>query len=138
VTRLPAVMVDVDGTVALKGDRGIYDLSLVGIDLPNLPVTVTAQALREAGYALIFCSGRKDTARSQTEAWLRAHVGQFEMLLMRARTDDRPDYEVKVDLYRKWIEPDWDVLLVLDDRASVTRAWRSLGLTVLQCAEGDF
>jgi hypothetical protein len=36
--RRKAIMVDVDGTICLKGDRNIYNLTLVGEDLPNLPV----------------------------------------------------------------------------------------------------
>ena len=33
-----AVICDVDGTVALRGDRGPYDYSTVHLDLPNKPI----------------------------------------------------------------------------------------------------
>jgi hypothetical protein len=140
--RRPAVLVDIDGTVCIKHpDRDIYDLSRVGEDLPNVPVVRTVQAVRAAGYALVFCSGRQGTAPSRhaTEAWLRAHVGEFEDLLMRPAGDQRPDDLVKHDLYRAWIEPFYDVLVAFDDRASVTKMWRDrCGLTVCQVAEGNY
>jgi hypothetical protein len=57
---------------------------------------------------------------------------------MRRAGDRRKDWVVKSELYREHIEPRYDVLLVLDDRDQVVRAWRGLGLTVFQVAEGDF
>ncbi|PPK92349.1 hypothetical protein CLV92_11595 [Kineococcus xinjiangensis] len=45
---------------------------------------------------------------------------------------------MKVQLYRKHIEPGCDVLAVFDDRQSVVDAWRAIGLTVFQVAPGKF
>jgi hypothetical protein len=131
-------MVDIDGTICHAADRDIYDLDRVGEDRPNTPVIVAVQALREAGYELVLCTGRRETARRQTESWLAHHLGLFEELFMRGRHDGRPDHEVKLDLYRQEIEPWWDVLAVFDDRQSVVDAWRSIGLTVFQVAPGQF
>jgi hypothetical protein len=57
---------------------------------------------------------------------------------MRPTGDRRKDWVVKSELYRDHNEPRYEVLLVLDDRDQVVRAWRELGLTVFQVAEGDF
>jgi hypothetical protein len=138
VTRRKAVMVDIDGTLTLKGDRDPYKLDTVGEDHPNTPVIEVVRATRAAGYDTLLCSGRRETSRVQTAVWSKFHYGEFEALFMRGQWDGRPDHEVKLDLYRERIEPYWDVLCVFDDRSSVVQAWRSIGLTVMQVAPGDF
>jgi hypothetical protein len=59
-------------------------------------------------------------------------------LHLRSRKDNRPDSVVKMEIYKREIEPRHTVAWVLDDRDQVVRMWRSLGLTVLQVAEGNF
>src|SRR5687767_6710283 len=48
-----AVLVDIDGTVAVMCDRSPYDESLVGDDTPNEPVVAAVRALANAGYAIV-------------------------------------------------------------------------------------
>ena len=62
----------------------------------------------------------------------------YSDLFMRADGDYRADSIVKEEIYHDKIEPVYNVLLVLDDRDSVVKMWRSLGLTCLQVAEGNF
>lgn len=57
---------------------------------------------------------------------------------MRPAGDYRPDQIVKRELYEAHIAGQYDVLFCVDDRNSVVAMWRELGLTCLQCAEGDF
>jgi hypothetical protein len=57
---------------------------------------------------------------------------------MRRRNDNCPDTEVKLGIYKRHIEPHVQVAYVLDDRDAVAAMWRSIGLTVLQVAPGDF
>ena len=83
-------------------------------------------------------SGRKETCRRQTEVWLAVADVPSDALLMRDRYDDRPDVQVKRDLYDRHVRGRYDVLCVLDDRSSVVQGWRDLGLTCLQVAPGDF
>ncbi|MDH2424781.1 hypothetical protein [Sphaerisporangium sp. TRM90804] len=133
-------LVDIDGTLALRGDRGPYDWDRVGEDLPNPPVVAVVQALLQAGHKVAYLSGRKEQCRYQTEVWLCANVGYWddcEGLWMRDDHDNRSDVQVKRGIYRKHFAH-LDVFGVLDDRAGVVAMWRSLGLTVLQVAEGDF
>ena len=42
------------------------------------------------------------------------------------------------ELYRKYIENQYNVIVWLDDRTSVVNHMRSLGLPVWQVASGDF
>lgn len=148
--RPEVVLCDVDGTIAdmgkgLPGRRGPYDWDRVGEDEPIEPIIKLVRILRLAGYPTVFVSGRKEQCRQQTEMWLDTHVGWSQHgflepapLFMRADNDNRPDNEVKLDIYRQHILPTWRVLYVVDDRDQVVRMWRGLGLTVLQVADGAF
>src|SRR5262249_50841178 len=55
-----AFLVDIDGTVAVMGDRSPYDEGRVSEDTPNEPVIRVVRALHRAGYHILFCSGRTD------------------------------------------------------------------------------
>ncbi|MCA1696547.1 MAG: AAA family ATPase [Actinobacteria bacterium] len=138
---LQAFLVDLDGTLALFNGRNPYDESRVIDDLPNRPVIVTVRALMSQGLHPIFMSGRTDGCREDTEAWLGMHVlgyGTPWELHMRAVGDTRPDWQVKLDLFNTHIRDRYGVFLAVDDRQQVVDLWRSLGITCLQCAEGNF
>lgn len=134
-----AILVDLDGTVALRQDRGPYDMTRVGEDLPNKPVIEAVRAMAAAHYTVIFCSGRTEEARMQTEMWLDANYRRpYARLLMRADGDNRADWQVKAEIFDREIRDRYDVTCVFDDRTTVVSMWRSLGLTVFQVADGDF
>lgn len=133
-------LVDIDGTVALHGDRSPYDMTRVSEDTPNEAVIEVLEGLDYAGHRMIFMSGRDTTCRADTEAWLKQHVGVTPLALhMRAAGDTRPDSVVKTELFNKYVRTGpYRVLGVFDDRHAVVQMWRSMGLTVFQVAEGDF
>jgi predicted kinase len=134
-----AVLVDIDGTVALMGDRGPFDEDRVGEDTPNTPVITVVHALRAAGHRIVFMSGRTAGCHTDTVAWLHEHVGgEFDGPFMRAVGDGRKDSVVKAELFDAHVRDVYDVTCVLDDRQQVVIAWRAMGLTVLQVAEGNF
>jgi predicted kinase len=134
-----AVMVDIDGTVALMCGRSPYDETRVHEDTPNAAVIAAVWAMHAAGHAVIFCSGRTAACREATEEWLAEHVAvPYEALHMRAAGDGRKDSIVKVEIFNREIRHKYDVVAVFDDRRQVVDAWRALGLTVFQVAPGDF
>jgi hypothetical protein len=133
------VLVDIDGTVALIGDRSPWNMRAVGQDEPNHAVIAAVRAMHQAGYGVIYCTGRDTTARAATERWLDAHVGvPYLALHMRRFGDSRQDAVVKRDIFHKEIREHFRVIGVFDDRQQVVRMWRELGLTVFQVADGDF
>jgi predicted kinase len=135
----PAVLVDIDGTVALFNGRSPYDMTRVSSDLPNAPVIAAVRAMHAAGHEVVFCSGRSDDCRDETAAWLAEHVGvPYSGLFMREFGDQRRDSVVKSEIFEKEIRSRFHVVGVFDDRQQVVRMWRSLGLTVFQVAEGNF
>jgi predicted kinase len=134
-----AVIVDIDGTVALMSARDPYDESRVGEDRPNVPVIAVVRAMVAAGHRVVFCSGRTAGCRAATEKWLAEHVAvPYDALLMRAVGDTRKDVVVKAELFDAGIRHAYTVVGVFDDRRQVVDMWRSLGLTVLQVAPGEF
>lgn len=134
-----AVLVDIDGTVALMNGRSPYDETRVAEDKPNQPVIEVVWALSAAGHRIVFMSGRSEACREATAEWLAehvaiSHVGPF----MRPAGDTRRDAIVKAELFDRHVRDAYAVVCVLDDRRQVVEMWRAMGLTVLQVAEGDF
>lgn len=138
-----AVMVDIDGTVALHGDRDPYDTSRYHEDTVNIPVVRAVKAMSDAGHAVLMCSGRDAAFRPVTAEWLfenvcKAHHLPYHGLFMRPEGDTRRDDVVKLELFDAHVRDRYTVTCVFDDRDRVVKAWRGIGLTVLQVADGDF
>lgn len=136
----PTYLVDIDGTVALRGERGPFDWDAVGLDRPNQPVIDLLEALDHMGvYQFVFLSGRPEICREATEKWLINHIGvEWGRLFMRDTGDNRPDNVVKQEIFDREIRERYNVVGVFDDRNKVVAMWRSLGLPVFQVADGDF
>ena len=132
-----AVIVDMDGTLALMGDRSPYDVSRCDLDLPNYPVLETVHKLQDSK-TIIIMSGRTDDGKEKTKSWLAKYNVKYQHIYMRAAGDMRKDSIVKQELYEKFIRDKFNVSFILDDRQQVVDMWRGLGLTVFQVAEGDF
>jgi predicted kinase len=157
--KLPkAIMCDLDGTLAIIGDRTPYDATDCDeIDLPNWPVIRCVLAMHEAGVKVMFMSGRDQKYRPETERFIEkycrerggtANFGGVPIpyeLHMRGETapdpaklDMRKDSIIKQELFDKYVAGKYNVLFVLDDRNQVVDFWRSIGLTCFQCAPGNF
>ncbi|MFD2937059.1 phosphatase domain-containing protein [Spirosoma flavum] len=141
--RLPrCVLVDIDGTVAIMGDRSPFDWHRVGVDAPKWPIINLVKALRASDYAIVFFSGRDAVCRTETTAWLE-HYFDWQPadygLFMRQQNDNRKDAIIKQELFDRHIIGRYYVELVVDDRQQVVDMWRrTLGLTCVQVDYGDF
>lgn len=134
-----AILVDIDGTAALKGARSPFDETRVHEDRPNERVIEQVQVYYAAGYRVIFMSGRTEGCRDATEEWLEKNVKvYYDDLFMRPSGDGRKDSVVKAELFDTHVRPYYDVRAVLDDRNQVVDMWRSLGLFCAQVAPGNF
>lgn len=135
-------LVDLDGTVALMGDRSPYDETRVGDDRPNIDVIRVIKALDHVGFPMIFMSGRSAVCRCDTQVWIDRviQLEQRSPLYMRAAGDTRKDAIVKLELFNTHIRnnPHVNVVGVFDDRRQVVDMWRALGLTVFHVAPGEF
>lgn len=132
----PAIIVDLDGTLAELGDRNVFDAARCELDTLNPAVSSVVAALRAANPELqvIACTGRSEKHRDVTVAWLDTHCA-VDLLLMRPDGDQRPDFVVKRELFIEHVEPQFCVSIVFEDRDGVVAMWRDLGLDCFQVAE---
>ena len=134
-----AIICDLDGTLALMNGRNPYDAEKCETDLVNEPIEDILYRYEETGsHTLLLVSGRSETHRPQTERWLRRHAITYQALFMRPEGDSRKDALVKRELYEQHIQGRYNVHFILDDRDQMVEMWRSLGLTCLQVAEGNY
>lgn len=136
-----ALLVDIDGTLAhANGKRGPFDWANVGLDDPDEAVMDVVRTMGVghdgANHKIIVMSGRDEVCRPQTEYWLECHMF-YEKLFMRPEKDMRPDNIVKAELFDKHIRDNYDVRFVIDDRASVVRMWKQMGLKVFNVSGLD-
>lgn len=133
------VLVDIDGTLAHNtSGRSFYDLERIGKDTPDPFVVCIVDALYNYGIEqtgepypkIIILSGREDSCRAETEAWLNKNMIPYDKLYMRKAGDKRPDAVIKEEIYHEYIEPRYAVLGIVDDRPQCVRLWQRLGLRV--------
>jgi predicted kinase len=135
-----AIICDIDGSLAILGDRSPYDAAKSDeVDSPNMPVVETVRLYYEAGYKVIFCSGREDKFEDVTKSFIERCLPGIEyQLFMRKTADFRGDDVVKEEIFNNNIRDNYYVLMVMDDRNRTTIKWREIGLTCFQVAPGDF
>lgn len=133
----PAIICDLDGTLALRGDRGIYEDTKVEVDTVNKPVAFLLSQI-PLDTAIILVSGRRSEHRNLTEAWLAKNRIAYNALFMRPIGDSRRDDIVKEEILHQQIKDKYRVLFVIDDRNRVVSMWRRNGLVCFQVADGDF
>lgn len=135
-----AIIVDIDGTLALMAGRSPYDLSRVHEDDISIAVRNVVKAFYGMGYDILIVSGREGTeqCRALTESWLKYHDVPYSNLWMRTAKDFRNDAIVKQEIFDAHIKDKYEVELVLDDRTRIVDMWRSIGLKCFQVEPGNF
>lgn len=111
-------------------------------DTVNQPVMDTLVKFSDT-HRIVYCSGRPDNWRKETERWLMDKNAPHafcleEQLFMRSRNDSRQDDIVKEILLDFEILTRYSIDFCLDDRDQVVKMLRGRGLTVFQVAEGNF
>lgn len=138
-TLQPAIICDLDGTLAIIDHRNPYDASNCENDGLNEAVAEVLSLFHVKGNKVILLSGRMEKYRVQTESWLKMYHIPYDMLYMRDSEDFRKDSIIKKELYALHIENKFYVNFILDDRNQVVDMWRKeLGLTCFQVNYGDF
>lgn len=126
-----AILVDLDGTLALTGDRGIFDWKSVGVDRVNWIVADIVKMNYDKGNYIILMSGRDSICRRETEEWLKKWNIPYNRLYMRAENDNRKDSIVKLELFDRYVRHNFNVLYAIDDRKQVLQLWNDIGLQTL-------
>lgn len=134
-----AILCDIDGTLALHSSgRGPYDMARCEEDTPNISVLQTLWHHHLDNVNVVLLSGRGEEYREQTVRWLRKYKVPFSNLFMRPEKDFRPDFVVKHELFKFYVEPYFYVTHSLDDRDQVVAIWRQLGLSCHAVNYGKF
>ncbi len=132
-----AIICDIDGTLAILGERSPYDGSKVHLDTLDETIKRILERYCDT-HKIILMSGRSSEFAAATLDWLKLHSIPFHRLWMRHQGDGRRDSIVKEELFDNHVRDQYFIEFVLDDRNQVVEMWRSLGLTCLQVADGDF
>lgn len=133
-----AVVCDLDGTLAILGNRSPYDTTTVYDDTVNSVVQQILVSFLDRGYDIIFVSGRKGNCYADTLRWIESKAGFFNpLLIMRGVNDNSSDELVKREIYKNHIEGKFNVMAWIDDRPRVIRMARfELCLPVIDVGYG--
>ena len=134
------IICDIDGTIANMQGRSPYDYSKVITDSMDHAIMDIVETLvtNIDNCELIFVSGRPDSCREDTVAWLEKMLVIDYKLHMRKTGDSRKDSIIKEEIYNEYIKDKYNVIAVFDDRNQTVAKWRELGLLTFQVADGNF
>jgi len=129
-------VVDIDGTLAHMVGRSPYDWFRVGEDLVDQPTLDVIRAL-ENRHKIIICTGRDAVCLEETKDWLNKNGIYYDDIYIRPKGDQRPDWVVKEEMWRKIAEDNY-IVGMFDDRLQVVRRARALGLKVFNVEYNNF
>lgn len=112
-----AVLVDLDGTVAMHNGRGPFEWNKIYTDICDFRMKSMLQKLSDSGVLIIFFTGRNktETAFKQTDEWLSKNFDFPWILYMRDENDFRHSDICKEEMYNKYIKGKYNVLCAFDD-----------------------
>jgi hypothetical protein len=144
-----AIIVDLDGTLCMNEHRRHFMRQVpkdrdsfhgaLSQDKVNPNIASLLNLMRDhCDYKIVILTGRPDTYREPTVLWLSANYIEHDDLLMRTAGDCRPDTEVKAEIFKHGIAGYYDVQFALEDKDSVVKMWRELGVECWQVADGSY
>lgn len=118
-----AVIFDNDGTISLiHSKRSPYDASTCDQDLPHHHVIECMKLYFNAGYKILFVSGREDKDREPTEKFYKKYFPEVKYeLYMRKTGDKRKDVVVKEEIFNLNIKDKYFIAGWFDDRLQVSQ-----------------
>jgi predicted secreted acid phosphatase len=139
-------IVDIDGTLADLGHRLHFIqqepkqwdafFEACSEDTPINGVIFVIKALLHDGAYIVFLTGRPEKVRAKTVTWLNEQGLPVNHLIMRRDGDHREDTVAKLELLRS-LPTGAEIAGIFEDRPSVCRTWRSMGLAVFQVGSGE-
>lgn len=134
-----AIIVDLDGTLQQVTDRekfihqrewDKFHEASAGEE-PNLwCLEIVRRFMHD--HKIFFITGRKDSYREITENWLLVKCdlppNSYELFMAPPKMIALP---FKEKVYREQIEPNYEVVLVLDDDEAIIKMFKALGLACL-------
>lgn len=103
-------------------------------DAPIEHVCEVARALYVRCYHIVIVTGRPETIRCETEAWLIAHGICWSELIMRQKSDRRPNSYLKSEAVHALRAKGYEPLMAFEDLGPAVAAWRAAGVPCAQVA----
>ena len=123
----------------LEGRMDEYDEAHVDdVPIPQGAFTYNAVVALSQHTIPVFVTGRSERARAYTVKQLRATFDFDFFLLMRPNGDTTHDMLLKPKLLKDACVLPENIFMVFEDRASMVKEWRRLGVVCYQTAKGDF
>lgn len=124
-TKMKAIIVDIDGTLANISARRIHVEgshkdwksfnAKVHTDILNVWCRDIMQRMQK-DFKILLVTGREESLREATLKWLEENDVPFDDLHMRKLKDYRKDDIVKLEIYEKKIKSKYEIFFVIDDR----------------------
>lgn len=141
------IICDIDGTIAdiehrrkhLLGEKKDWRSFFQDMHLDNVNAPVAKEIIEQynKGRTIIYVSGRPDTYKEETLAWLHKNNLSFAYtLIMRGANDTREDSIIKEEILNTYFPDKQVISKVYDDRPRVIRMWKKNGLDVVDCGDG--
>jgi predicted kinase len=129
-----AVIFDNDGTISLiHSGRSPYDASTCDLDAPHPHVIECMKLYFNAGYKILFVSGREEKDRAPTERFYQQHFPEVKYeLFMRPTGDMRKDVIIKEEIFTNHIKPNYYIAGWFDDRLQVSKWVYESGLPLFR------
>ena len=135
-----AIIVDLDATIALNlQSRPFFGEDCAKEIHKDIPILPTIHIIENFNGEVLFLTGRDEACREETDKWIKSHTHLSNYkLFMRPNGDYSPGVEFKVNIYKKFIEPYYNIEFVLEDSNKIVDAFRNLNLFVLQPNKGTY
>lgn len=147
---MKTIIFDLDGTLADVSHRrrfkndGSFDWKYFN-DPDNIKNDTVNEAVADlyrnlsGKYNRVILSGRNKAAFYQTRNWLDLNrIFNYDAIMLRQEGDYREDYIIKKEMLDTLLSKGHEIAFAIDDRDQIVKLWRSLGITCLQCASGNF
>ena len=129
-----AVIIDVDGTLAIRGERGIYEFEKCEVDTVCREVKQILEMIKnQMEVKILIMTGREAIHRGTTERWLLTNTIPYDTLYMRSAWDGNKGHIIKKQLYDTFIKDKFNILFVMEDEKYSIQMWKEEGLYVFNC-----
>ena len=131
--KINAIIVDLDGTLAILNSRGPFEWENVGNDNLNQPIAELMAMSQKYSYKTIILSGRDEAASEKTIKWLNQNDIIYDKLYLRPSNNQMSNKDYKRMVFINEIQAKYNVLFILEDLPEVVKMWRDdFDLTVFQ------
>ena len=136
----PAILIDLDGTLAEVDHRikdGKCDHSRIHEDKYNNAVREIICKFQDTHNIILFTARHCDL-RDATKRWCWDNFIIFDQLIMKLPSHEGPNYLVKYEMYKEFIEGKYEVLFAIDDNNRVVEMLRDIGITTFQIRNTEY